>query len=99
MVGMVRGKGHRKRPYKKIEQWMDNEILFPSVPRCRNLGPDTRAKLRESRVPLVGSSGEVNYPLGIIDLSDGNEKPGSRGVYNSLDDKIYNGQWNNNYGD
>ncbi|GJV41772.1 hypothetical protein Tco_1420212 [Tanacetum coccineum] len=35
----------------------------------RNLGPDTRAKLRESRVPLVGFSGEVNYPLGIINLS------------------------------
>ncbi|GJT70840.1 hypothetical protein Tco_1030126 [Tanacetum coccineum] len=35
----------------------------------RNLGPDTRAKLRESRVPLVGFSSEVKYPLGIIDLS------------------------------
>ncbi|GJR41167.1 RNA-directed DNA polymerase, eukaryota [Tanacetum coccineum] len=31
---------------------MDNEISFPYVPR--NLGPDTRAKLRESRVPLGG---------------------------------------------
>nr|GEY16140.1 reverse transcriptase domain-containing protein [Tanacetum cinerariifolium] len=105
-VGMVRGKGYMKRPYEKIEQWMDNEISFPSVPRrrlvdspiileacikgfqvrriyvdgdsssevmyehCfRNLGPDTRAKLMESIVPLVGFSGKVNYPLGIIDLS------------------------------
>ncbi|GJR72490.1 reverse transcriptase domain-containing protein [Tanacetum coccineum] len=106
MVGMVRGKGYRKRPYEKIEQWMNNEISFPSVPRCRlvkspiileafikgfqvhkiyvdggsslevmyehcfrNLGPKTRAKLRESKVSLVGFSWEVNYPLGVIDLS------------------------------
>ncbi|GJY94158.1 hypothetical protein Tco_0510519 [Tanacetum coccineum] len=105
-VGMVRGKGYRKRPYEKIKQWMDSEISFPSVPRYRlvdspiileayiegfqvqriyvdggsssevmyehcfrNLGPDTRAKLRESRVPLLRFSGKVNYPLGIIDLS------------------------------
>nr|GEU57471.1 reverse transcriptase domain-containing protein [Tanacetum cinerariifolium] len=105
-VGMVRGKGYMKRPYEKIEKWMDNEISFPSVPRYRlvdsfiileayiegfqvrriyvdggsflevmyehcfrNLGSDTRAKPRESRVPLVGFSSEVNYPLGIIDLS------------------------------
>nr|GEX95801.1 hypothetical protein [Tanacetum cinerariifolium] len=86
--GMVKGIGHKKRPYEKIIQWMDNEILFPSVPgyrlldspivleayiegfqvrrinldeesssevmykHCfRNLGPDTKAKLRESRIP------------------------------------------------
>ncbi|GJX82017.1 reverse transcriptase domain-containing protein [Tanacetum coccineum] len=105
-IGMVRGKGHRKRTYERMEQWMDNEISFLSVPRCRlvdspiileahiegyqvrriyvdggsslevmyehcfrNLEPDTKAKLRESRVPLVGFSGEVNYPFGVIDLS------------------------------
>ncbi|GJT54388.1 hypothetical protein Tco_0989442 [Tanacetum coccineum] len=104
MVGMVRGKGYRKRPYEKIEQWMNNEISFPSVPRCRlvkspiileafikgfhvhkiyvdggsslevmyehcfrNLGPKTRAKLRESKVSLVGFSWEVNYPLGMAE--------------------------------
>nr|GEZ62749.1 reverse transcriptase domain-containing protein [Tanacetum cinerariifolium]GFB02353.1 reverse transcriptase domain-containing protein [Tanacetum cinerariifolium] len=91
MVEMIRGMRYRKRSYEKIEQWMHNEISFPSVPRCqlvdspivlevyiegfqvrriyvdggsssevmyehcfRNLGPDIRAKLRESRVPLVG---------------------------------------------
>ncbi|GKE48199.1 hypothetical protein Tco_1479457 [Tanacetum coccineum] len=32
-IGMVGGRGYRKRPYEKIEQWMDNEISFPSVPR------------------------------------------------------------------
>ncbi|GJZ06576.1 hypothetical protein Tco_0540369 [Tanacetum coccineum] len=85
---------------------MDNEISFPSVPRCRlvdspiilealiegflvrriyvdggssskvmyehcfrNLGTETKAKLRESRVPLVGFTREVNYPMGVIDLN------------------------------
>ncbi|GKE16852.1 reverse transcriptase domain-containing protein [Tanacetum coccineum] len=103
---MVRSRGHRTRPNEKIEQWMDNEISFLSIPRyqlvdspivleayikgfqvrrryvdggsssevmyenCfRNLGPVTNEKLRESRKPLVGFSGEVNYPLGVIDLS------------------------------
>ncbi|GJX22674.1 hypothetical protein Tco_0227119, partial [Tanacetum coccineum] len=102
--------GYRKRPYEKIEQWMDNEIvpfrtkvsisqlshsprgiyrglpgphdICPSIyvdggssskvmyEHCfRNLGPDTKAKLRESRIPLVGFLGEVKYPLGVIDLS------------------------------
>ncbi|GJX61734.1 hypothetical protein Tco_0294634 [Tanacetum coccineum] len=98
---MVRSRGHRTRPNEKIEQWMDNEISFLSIPRYRlvespivleayikgfqvrrryidggsssevmyencfrNLGPVTNEKLRESRKPLVGFSGEVNYPLG-----------------------------------
>ncbi|GJW62513.1 hypothetical protein Tco_0111848, partial [Tanacetum coccineum] len=34
----------------------------------RNLGAETRAKLKESRTPLVGFSGEVSYPLGTINL-------------------------------
>nr|GEV49334.1 hypothetical protein [Tanacetum cinerariifolium] len=64
---MVRGKGYRKRPYEKIEQWMNNEISFPFVPR--NLRPDTKAKLTESRILLVGFSGKVYYALGVIDVS------------------------------
>ncbi|GJX64920.1 hypothetical protein Tco_0299263 [Tanacetum coccineum] len=35
----------------------------------RNLGSDLKARLRESRVPLVGFSREVNNPLGVIDLN------------------------------
>nr|GEW49333.1 hypothetical protein [Tanacetum cinerariifolium] len=77
-IGMVRGIGHKKRPYEKIIQWMDNEILFPSVPGYRLLDSPIvleayiegfQAKLRESRIPLVGFLGEVNYPLRVIDLS------------------------------
>ncbi|GKE15008.1 hypothetical protein Tco_1422585 [Tanacetum coccineum] len=111
MVGMVRGKGHRKRTYEKdIRKYgtIDgNEISFPFVRRFRlmesqiilkayikgfqvqriyvdggssskvmyehcfrNLGPNTRANLMESRIPLVGFLGEVNYPLRVIDLSE-----------------------------
>nr|GFB29720.1 hypothetical protein [Tanacetum cinerariifolium] len=34
----------------------------------RNLDYRTRSRLKESRIPLVGFSREVNYPLGVIDL-------------------------------
>ncbi|GJS49612.1 hypothetical protein Tco_0599733 [Tanacetum coccineum] len=34
----------------------------------RNLDYRTRSRLKESRIPLVGFSGKVNYPLGVIDL-------------------------------
>ncbi|GJV27864.1 hypothetical protein Tco_1384312 [Tanacetum coccineum] len=35
----------------------------------RNLGTEIKAKLRESRVPLVGFSEEVNNMIGVIDLN------------------------------
>ncbi|GJU05758.1 reverse transcriptase domain-containing protein [Tanacetum coccineum] len=34
----------------------------------RSLRYRTRSRLRESRIPLVGFSGEVSYPMGVIDL-------------------------------
>ncbi|GKA21797.1 reverse transcriptase domain-containing protein [Tanacetum coccineum] len=95
-----------KDPANKAEQWLDNEISFPSTPGCqlvdspiilkaliegflvrriyvdrgtsskvmyehyfRNLRAETRAKLKESRTPLVGFSGEVSYPIGTINLN------------------------------
>ncbi|GKA16294.1 reverse transcriptase domain-containing protein [Tanacetum coccineum] len=84
VINMVRSQGYRKRHYEKVEHWMDNAIAFP-VRRIyvyggssseimyehyfRNLSYRTRSRLRESRKPLVGFSGEVNYPLGVIDLT------------------------------
>ncbi|GJW73825.1 reverse transcriptase domain-containing protein [Tanacetum coccineum] len=105
VINMVRSQGYRKRPYERVEHWMDNAITFPSVHRyllmncpvvveamiegfrvrrihvdggsslevmyehCfRNLSYQTRSRLRESRIPLVGFSGEVSYPMGVIDL-------------------------------
>ncbi|GJY19412.1 hypothetical protein Tco_0390903 [Tanacetum coccineum] len=32
---MSKGKINQKRSYGQIEQWMDNEISFPSVPGCQ----------------------------------------------------------------
>nr|GEW12177.1 hypothetical protein [Tanacetum cinerariifolium] len=34
-VGMVRGKTNRKRPYEQVEQWMNNNISFPSILGCQ----------------------------------------------------------------
>nr|GEY23573.1 hypothetical protein [Tanacetum cinerariifolium] len=105
VIGMVRSQGYRKRPYERVEHWMDNAIAFHLVPRyqlmdcpvavdalikgfrvrmvhidggsssevmyehCfKNLSYRTRLRLKESRIPLVGFSGEVSYPLGVIDL-------------------------------
>ncbi|GJU16792.1 hypothetical protein Tco_1144758 [Tanacetum coccineum] len=112
-VGMVRGKTNRKRPYEQVEQWMNNEISFLSVPGCqlvdspiilnaliegfqvrriyidkgsssevmyehcfRSLGVETKARLRDSRTPLVGFSGEVNYAMGFINLNVTMGEPG-----------------------
>ncbi|GKC21865.1 hypothetical protein Tco_1024015 [Tanacetum coccineum] len=58
-IGMVR------RIY--VDGGSSSEVMYEHF--FRNLGPDTKAKLRESRVLLVGFSGEVNYLLGMIDLS------------------------------
>ncbi|GJS64050.1 reverse transcriptase domain-containing protein [Tanacetum coccineum] len=86
----------RKRPHEQAEQWLDNEISFPSTLGCQlvdspiilealiegylvrkiyvdrgsssevmyehyfqNLRAETREKLKESRTPLVGFSGET----------------------------------------
>ncbi|GJT11803.1 hypothetical protein Tco_0858845 [Tanacetum coccineum] len=106
IVGMIRGYTSRKRPHEQAEQWLDNEISFPSTPGCllvdspiilealiegflvrriyvdggsssevmyehyfRNLRAKTMAKLKESRTPLVGFSGEISYPIGTINLN------------------------------
>ncbi|GJX97648.1 hypothetical protein Tco_0353446 [Tanacetum coccineum] len=33
VLNMVRSQGYRKKPYERIEHWMDNAIAFPLVPR------------------------------------------------------------------
>ncbi|GJW18263.1 hypothetical protein Tco_0025699 [Tanacetum coccineum] len=66
IIGMIRGNTSKKRPRKQSEQWSSNEISFPSM---LGLGAETKAKLKESRTPLVGFSGEVSYPIGTINHS------------------------------
>ncbi|GJT70334.1 hypothetical protein Tco_1029620 [Tanacetum coccineum] len=72
VINMVKSQGHRKRPYERVEHWMDNAIALPRIhvdvgsssevmyEHCfRNLSYRKRSRLRESRIPLVGFSGEV----------------------------------------
>nr|GEV76480.1 hypothetical protein [Tanacetum cinerariifolium] len=83
VINMVRSQGYRKRPYERVEHWMDNanaitvkrihvdggSSLKVMYEHCfRNLSYQTRSRLRESRIPLVRFSGEVSYPMGVIDL-------------------------------
>ncbi|GKC05676.1 hypothetical protein Tco_0997286, partial [Tanacetum coccineum] len=86
VVGMIRGYTSRKRPREQAEQWLDNEISFPSTLGCQLVDSpiilealiegflflrsyETRTKLKESRTPLVGFSGEVSYPIGTININ------------------------------
>ncbi|GKA81463.1 hypothetical protein Tco_0788155, partial [Tanacetum coccineum] len=50
-----------------VNEGSSSEVMYD---RCfRNLRAETRAKLKESRTPLVGFSGKVNYPMGTINLN------------------------------
>ncbi|GKA91656.1 hypothetical protein Tco_0813581 [Tanacetum coccineum] len=50
-----------------VDGGSSSEVMYEHC--FRNLGTEIKAKLRESRVPLVGLSGEVNYLMGAIDLN------------------------------
>ncbi|GKB12574.1 reverse transcriptase domain-containing protein [Tanacetum coccineum] len=71
---MVRSQGYRKRPYERVEHWMDNAITFPSVPRYQlmNFPVVVEAMIEGFRVRRIhvdgGSSSKVIYPMGVIDL-------------------------------
>ncbi|GJR19773.1 hypothetical protein Tco_0968300 [Tanacetum coccineum] len=73
VINMVRSQGYRKRPYERvkvkrihIDGGSSLEVMHEHC--FRNLSYWTRSRLKESRVPLMGFSGEVIYPLGVIDL-------------------------------
>ncbi|GKD25685.1 hypothetical protein Tco_1231899 [Tanacetum coccineum] len=77
VISMMRSQGYRKRPYERVEHWMDNAIAFPSVPRYQLMDCPIviDAMIEGFRVRRIyvdsGSSSEiieVNYPLGVIDL-------------------------------
>ncbi|GJQ90012.1 hypothetical protein Tco_0001151 [Tanacetum coccineum] len=74
---MVRSQGYRKRPYERVEHWMDNVIAFSSVPRyqlmdCPMVVDALIEGFRVRRIHVDGGSSseviELNYPLGVIDL-------------------------------
>ncbi|GKD84232.1 hypothetical protein Tco_1351071, partial [Tanacetum coccineum] len=62
---MVRSQGYRKRPYERVEHWMNNPITFSSVPRyqlmdCPVVVDALIEGFRVSRIHVdVGSSSEV----------------------------------------
>ncbi|GKC09956.1 reverse transcriptase domain-containing protein [Tanacetum coccineum] len=73
IVGMIRGHKGRKIPHEQSEQWIyidkgsSSEVMYEHC--FRNLRAKTKAKLKESRTPLVGFSGKVSYPIGTINLN------------------------------
>ncbi|GJS33015.1 reverse transcriptase domain-containing protein [Tanacetum coccineum] len=49
-----------------VDGGSSSEVMYEHC--FRNLSYRTRSRLKESRIPLVGFLGEVNYLLGVIDL-------------------------------
>ncbi|GJU46546.1 hypothetical protein Tco_1203812 [Tanacetum coccineum] len=63
VINMVRSQGVRRI---HVDGGSSSEVMYEHC--FRNLSYRARSRLKESRIPLVGFSGEVNYPLGVIDL-------------------------------
>nr|GEY37322.1 hypothetical protein [Tanacetum cinerariifolium] len=79
LVKDIRQGGRRARAQpkekKRLSTWVrrihvdggsSSEVMYENC--FRNLSYRTRSRLKESRIPLVGFSGEVSYPLGVINL-------------------------------
>ncbi|GJW06740.1 hypothetical protein Tco_1569163 [Tanacetum coccineum] len=49
-----------------VDGGSSSEVMYEHC--FRNLSYRTRSRLRESRIPLVRFSGELSYPMGVIDL-------------------------------
>ncbi|GKD51523.1 reverse transcriptase domain-containing protein [Tanacetum coccineum] len=57
-----------------VDRGSSSEVMYEHY--FRNLGTETKAKLKEPRTPLVGFSSEVSYPIGTIDLNVTMGEPG-----------------------
>ncbi|GJR26334.1 reverse transcriptase domain-containing protein [Tanacetum coccineum] len=70
VINMVRSQGYRKRPYERVEHWMDMNKLSVrasiSLMNCRGSGRLVIEGFRVKRIHVDG--GEVSYPMGVIDL-------------------------------
>ncbi|GJY90374.1 hypothetical protein Tco_0505570 [Tanacetum coccineum] len=78
IIGMIRGYISRKRSLEQAEQWLDNEISFPSTPGCQLVdSPIILEALIEGflvrRIYVDGGSSseviKVSYPIGTINLN------------------------------
>nr|GEX30060.1 reverse transcriptase domain-containing protein [Tanacetum cinerariifolium] len=74
--------------FQYIRGWFGSSSEVMCEYCFRNLGTKIKAKLMESRVPLVGFFKEVNYSIGVVKLKDGNKELGGRGIHNQFDDKV-----------
>ncbi|GJR45114.1 hypothetical protein Tco_1313217 [Tanacetum coccineum] len=67
VINMVRSQRYQKRPYERVEHWMDNGIAFPLVPRYHlmNFQVVVNAPIKGFRIRRIhvdgGSSSEVMY--------------------------------------
>nr|GEZ63847.1 reverse transcriptase domain-containing protein [Tanacetum cinerariifolium] len=50
-----------------VDEGSSSEVMYKHC--LRNLGAETRAKLKESSTLLVGCFGEVSYPIGTVNLN------------------------------
>ncbi|GJU08381.1 reverse transcriptase domain-containing protein [Tanacetum coccineum] len=57
-----------------VDGGSSSEVMYEHC--FRNLWTETKARLIESRTPLVGFSEEVNYPMGVINLNVTMGEPG-----------------------
>ncbi|GKF42424.1 hypothetical protein Tco_0125766 [Tanacetum coccineum] len=55
------------QPWIYIDKGSSSEVMYEHC--FRNLRAKTRKKLKESKTPLVGFSGEVSYLIGSINLN------------------------------
>ncbi|GKE29059.1 reverse transcriptase domain-containing protein [Tanacetum coccineum] len=73
-------KTRREKPNEKlvqriyVDEGSSSEVMYEHC--FRSLGVETKARLRDSRTPLVGFSGEVNYAMGFINLNVTMGEPG-----------------------
>ncbi|GKA22797.1 reverse transcriptase domain-containing protein [Tanacetum coccineum] len=65
--GHVRSGAATRTPKKLVDGGSSSEVMYEHS--FKNLRAETKAKLKESRTPLVGFSGEVSYPIETITLS------------------------------
>ncbi|GJT11643.1 hypothetical protein Tco_0858685 [Tanacetum coccineum] len=75
VINMVRSQGYRKRPYDRVEHWMDNTIAFILVPRYQLMDwPVVVDALIEGSgsegymLMVVALQKRSQLPLGVIDL-------------------------------
>ncbi|GJZ57306.1 hypothetical protein Tco_0612800 [Tanacetum coccineum] len=74
VINMVRSQGYQKRPYERVEHWMDNAITFSSVPRyqlmnCPMVVEAMIEGFRVRRIHVDGGSSSEENPMVIMEFA------------------------------